>query len=450
MQSGRSNILFCVLICNLLLLPVSVATVTSVSSYAELDAVLSSPSYTTEETIIYITEKRRADERLEAERKRKEDAALFLKRINNEWVDEGGFTPVIMCSPLDGGKTIDCKRKRGVMTCAEFIECYKSNNRTLCEDGKGNKDGFYWEYPMTSLKNGSPKQWKSCKFEIMQEDVKLAAESEATKMEAIEKEIEARRMRIELNKEEAIKRAKYKETSRIEALARVEAAAQAFRETPEYKARMMKKKQRDEANRVRLKKLDDDRRDRCGPTQPIGFKTDGHMCLGSACCGNSWSVFGKCGTSSAHCDNRQFWSDYSKYDGPDRGKPKRWVWDELRQDYIYKTETTPPPSNINYNKLENTRIGVPTVYRNPGSVGKTSINASDGTFVTINSRVVHKLTEVDEGSVDACMERCNKFDRCGGFVHERSTNKCFLKSNHAKKLQDTGVDGYDMYYKTPV
>ena len=194
-----------------------------------------------------ITEKRRAAERLEAERKRKEDAALFLKRINNEWVDEGGITPVIMCSPLDDnfyGKPIDCKRKRGVMTCAEFIDCYKSNNRTLCEDEKGDKeDGFYWEYPMTSLKNGSPKQWKSCKFEIMQENAKLAAESEAAKMEAIEreKEVEALRVRNELNKDAAVKLEKLQETSRIEALARVEAAAQAFKKTPEYKARMVKK-----------------------------------------------------------------------------------------------------------------------------------------------------------------------------------------------------------------
>jgi len=218
-----------------------------------------------------------------------------------------------------------------------------------------------------------------------------------------------------------------------------------------------RKELRDEDSRVRLKALEDDRRSRCGPTQIIGYETDGNKCSGSECCANSGSIHGRCGTSSAHCDNRQFWSDYYKYNGPDHGKPvpappppvvyPRWVWDEKRQDYISKIETTPPPSNITYNKLENTRIGVPTVYRNPGSVGKTSINASDGTFVTINSRVVHKLTEVDEGSVDACMERCNKFDRCGGFVHERSTNKCFLKSNHAKKIQDTGVDGYDMYYK---
>jgi len=190
-----------------------------------------------------IVEKRRADERQEIERKRKE-AALILKRT--EWVDEGGFTPVITCSPLDDVKTINCKRKRGVMTCAEFIECYKSNNRTPCEDGKGNKDGFYWEYPMTSLKSGSPKQWKSCKFEIMQENAKLAklaAESEAAKMEAIEreKEVEAMRVRTERNKDAAVKLEKLRETSRIEAEAAVAAAAKAFKETPEYKARMVKK-----------------------------------------------------------------------------------------------------------------------------------------------------------------------------------------------------------------
>ena len=199
----------------------------------------------------------------------------------------------------------------------------------------------------------------------------------------------------------------------------------------------------DEVKRVRLKALDDDRRSRCGPTQILGFETDGNKCSGSACCGNSGSVFGRCGTSSAHCDNRQFWSDYSKYDGPDREKLKP----TLPPDYTYKPVNTAPPS---YDKLENVRIGVPTLSRNPWSIGQTSINASDGTFVRITSRALHKLTEVDEGNVDACMKRCDKFDKCEGFVHERSTNKCFLKSNHAKKLQDTGVDGYDMYYKTPV
>ena len=51
---GVFNILLCISICYLL--PVSVATVTSVSSYTELDAVLSNPSYTTEETIIYVTQ----------------------------------------------------------------------------------------------------------------------------------------------------------------------------------------------------------------------------------------------------------------------------------------------------------------------------------------------------------------------------------------------------------
>tara|TARA_B110000503_G_scaffold30556_1_gene49413 strand:+ start:234 stop:1940 length:1707 start_codon:yes stop_codon:yes gene_type:complete len=101
-----------------------------------------------------------------------------------------------------------------------------------------------------------------------------------------------------------------------------------------------------------------------------------------------------------------------------------------------------------YRKVENTRIRVPLFNLNPTEFGKTSINASDGSFVTINGRASHELTEVDKGGVDACMETCNSFDLCEGFVHERSTDKCFLKSGHAKQLEDHGIDGYDMYYKS--
>jgi hypothetical protein len=111
----------------------------------------------------------------------------------------------------------------------------------------------------------------------------------------------------------------------------------------------------------------------------------------------------------------------------------------------------PAPTPIpvtQYRKVENTRIRVPLFNINPTEFGKTSINASDGSFVTINGRASHELTEVDKGGVDACMETCNSFDLCEGFVHERSTDKCFLKSGHAKQLEDHGIDGYDMYYKS--
>jgi hypothetical protein len=204
------------------------------------------------------------------------------------------------------------------------------------------------------------------------------------------------------------------------------------------------KAEQEEAQRLRDEETIRNSSNRCGPTQPPAFATEGQKCtVVGDCCGAYDDVHGRCGSSSKHCDNRQFWSKLYKYDGP----------------------TTPPkpendPSPINdvvvpipipvtqYRKVENTRIRVPLQFINPTQYGKTSINASDGSFVTIKGRASHKLTEVDKGSVDVCMETCNSFDICEGFVHERSTDKCFLKSGHAKQLEDHGIDGYDMYYKS--
>ena len=203
------------------------------------------------------------------------------------------------------------------------------------------------------------------------------------------------------------------------------------------------KAEQEEAQRLRVEETIRNSSNRCGPTQPPAFATEGQKCtVVGDCCGAYDDVHGRCGSSSKHCDNRQFWSKLYKYDGP----------------------TTPPkpendPSPINdvvvpipipvtqYRKVENTRIRVPQQFINPTQYGKTSINASDGSFVTVKGRASHKLTEVDKGSVDVCMETCNSFDKCEGFVHERSTDKCFLRSGHAKQLEDRGVDGYDMYYK---
>ena len=323
--------------------------------------------------------------------------------------------------------------------CDKFPRCggYSHERRTnVCylfsehaeqlEQGVSNSDMYYksWknlsddEYAIHTAKRDSDR--------TMRERQKYAADRMAADAKA-----NAERSRVA--KEELLAYRAWQDEVKSKAKQRLEEEQRRVREL------------QDEAKRVRLKALDDDIRSRCGPTQYLGFETAGNKCSGSACCGNSGSVFGRCGTSSAHCDNRQFWSDYSKYDGPDR--EKSIPTSTPPPDYTYKPVMTAPPS---YTKLKNVRIGVPTMSRNPWSIGLTSINATDGTFVRITSRALHKLTEVDEGNVDACMERCNKFDICEGFVHERSTNKCFLKSNHAKKLQDTGVDGYDMYYKTPV
>ena len=203
------------------------------------------------------------------------------------------------------------------------------------------------------------------------------------------------------------------------------------------------KAEQEEAQLLRAEETIKNSSNRCGPTQPPAFATEGQKCtVVGDCCGAYDDVHGRCGSSSKHCDNRQFWSKLYKYDGP----------------------TTPPkpendPSPINdvvvpipipvtqYRKVENTRIRVPLQFINPKQYGKTSINASDGSFVTINGRPSHKLTEVDKGDVQMCMQTCNSFDKCEGFVHERSTDKCFLKSVHAKQLEDSGIDGYDMYYK---
>jgi hypothetical protein len=202
------------------------------------------------------------------------------------------------------------------------------------------------------------------------------------------------------------------------------------------------KAEQEEAQRLRVEETIRNSSNRCGPTQPSAFATEGQKCtVVGDCCGAYDDVHGRCGSSSKHCDNRQFWSKLYKYDGPTPPKP------ENDPSPINDVVVPIPIPVTQYRKVENTRIRVPLQFINPTQYGKTSINASDGSFVTINGRASHKLTEVDKGSVDVCMETCNSFDICEGFVHERSTDKCFLKSVHAKQLEDRGIDGYDMYYK---
>ena len=202
------------------------------------------------------------------------------------------------------------------------------------------------------------------------------------------------------------------------------------------------KAEQEEAQRLRIEETIRNSSNRCGPTQPLAFATEGRKCtVVGDCCGVIGDVHGRCGSSSMHCDNRQFWSNQYKYDGPTPQKPD----DDPSP---IKDVVVPIPIPVTqYRKVENTRIRVPQQFINPTQYGKTSINASDGSFVTVKGRASHKLTEVDKGSVDVCMETCNSFDKCEGFVHERSTDKCFLRSGHAKQLEDHGVDGYDMYYK---
>ena len=197
-------------------------------------------------------EKSAEDELRATETQKRKDAEELALKKQNAWVDEGGVTPVPMCSPRKTGEkrgdfsgylgSVQCQRKRGVMTCAEFLACYKSNNQTPCEDG------FSWEKPgdddTTPKLSGrmADSRWISCKFEIDADKVATVKVEEAKKIAQQKvKEIEDMRLRSERNKEAADKLEKLRVDEAVKAKAAVEAAAAAFRETPEYKERMLKR-----------------------------------------------------------------------------------------------------------------------------------------------------------------------------------------------------------------